>query len=254
MVRLPEQIPDQITGNKRRALGLVASFAAAVVALVWAVAALAGLPWVGLALAVVLGAALTGVAYWQADAVALRLSKATPADAEHYARLHNVVEGLCAAGGLPKPALYVVADEAPDACAIGRSPRHAAIVCTTGLTEKLTRMELEGVVAHELSHVKNYDILPATLAVTFVALPGALVPPLRAAALRRAVGTRREAMGDVNSVALTRYPPGLISALERLRHDGPVAAPSHGSKAIDHLWLDSSMEDIDERIAALREL
>jgi heat shock protein HtpX len=247
------RLPDLVSANKRRALLLVATFVAVVVVVVWALFAVLGLLWVGLAVAVVLGGGLAAAAYWRSDAVALSLSRAEPADPDRYARLHNVVEGLCVAAGLPKPALYVVADEAPDAFAIGRGPRHAAIVCTTGLTDKLTRMELEGVVAHELSHVKNYDILPATLAVTLVALPGALVPALRTAVLRRAVGPRREALGDVSSVALTRYPPGLISALEKLRHDGPVVPP-HASRAIDHLWLDSSMEDVDERIAALREL
>jgi heat shock protein HtpX len=253
MVRLPlDPLADHIAANKRRSVVLVAVAVAMVAIVVWALAALFGGGWLGLVIGVVLGLGGAAGAYLKSDAVALSVSRARPAEPEDYPRLHNLVEGLCAAAGLPKPDLFVIDDQAPNAFAIGRNPRHAAIVFTAGLVEKLNRMELEGVVAQELSHVKNYDILPSTLAVTLVALPGALVPPLRARALRLAVGPRREALGDVSGVALTRYPPGLISALEKLRLDDTVVAP--GSRATDHLWLDSSMEDVDERIAALREL
>ena len=97
-----------------------------------------------------------------------RVSRAKPADPEQYQRLHNLVEGLCIAGGLPKPAVYIVDDPAPNAFATGRNPKHAAIAVTTGLLEKMNRVELEGVLAHELSHIQNYDILVSTLAVTLV--------------------------------------------------------------------------------------
>src|SRR2546430_3469759 len=96
------------------------------------------------------------------------MSPARPADPVQYARLHNVVESLCIAAGLPKPRVYVIDDPAPNAFATGRNPRHAAIAVTTGLLDKMNRIELEGVVAHELSHVKNYDVLVSTLAVTLV--------------------------------------------------------------------------------------
>src|SRR5688572_31384907 len=96
------------------------------------------------------------------------MSRAVPADPVQFARYHNLVEGLCIASGVPKPRLYVIDDPAPNAFATGRNPRHAAIAATTGLLEKLNRVELEGVLAHELSHVKNYDILVSTLAVTLV--------------------------------------------------------------------------------------
>jgi len=253
MAGLPDDLAAQIAANKRRATALLAGVATAVLVIVWALAAAAGAGLVGLVLGVLLAAAVTVAAWTRSEAVALSLAHAQPADEATHARLHNLVEGLCAAAGVPKPALYVVESERPDAFAVGRGPRSAAVVCTAGLTDKLNRMELEGVIAHELSHVKNYDVLPATLAVTLVGVPGALVPPLRAALLRWAVGTHREAVGDVSGVALTRYPPGLIAALEKLRHEG-TGTPIHGPKAIDHLWLDSSTEDVDERIAALREL
>src|SRR4051794_38139217 len=108
------------------------------------------------------------VAYWKSDAVALSMSRARPADPVEFARLHNIVEGLCIAAGLPKPRVYVVDDDAPNAFATGRDPKHAAIAATTGLLEKMNRVELEGVIAHELSHIKNYDILVSTIAVTLV--------------------------------------------------------------------------------------
>src|SRR5205807_4279398 len=97
-------------------------------------------------------------------------SHAKPADENEYRRYHNLVEGLCIAAGLPKPRLYVVDDPAPNAFATGRNPKHAAVAVTTGLLEKMNRVELEGVLAHELSHVKNYDVLVMTLAVTMVGI------------------------------------------------------------------------------------
>ena len=97
-----------------------------------------------------------------------RYHAAHPADPQQYRRLYNLVEGLCIASGLPQPRVYVVDDPAPNAFATGRNPQNAAIAVTTGLLDKLNRVELEGVIAHELSHIKNYDILVSTLAVTLV--------------------------------------------------------------------------------------
>lgn len=253
MAGLPDDLNAQIAANKRRASAVLGGAAGVVVLVVWVVCLAAGAPLVGLIAGVVLGAAVAAVAWTRSEALALSLARAQPADEAAHARLHNLVEGLCVAAGLPKPALYLVESERPDAFAVGRGPRRASVVCTAGLTDKLTRMELEGVIAHELSHVKNYDILPATLAVTLLGLPGAVVPALRTAVLRRTVGAHREAVGDVSGVALTRYPPGLIAALEKVRREGE-GQKLHGPKAIDHLWLDSPTEDVDERIAALREL
>ena len=108
--------------------------------------------------------------YYNSDKVALSMSHAKPADEHTYARYHNLVEGLCIASGLPKPRLYIIDDPAPNAFATGRNPQHAAIAVTTGLLEKMNRVELEGVLAHELSHVKNYDVLVMTLAVTMVGI------------------------------------------------------------------------------------
>ncbi len=170
---------------------------------------------------------------------------AHPADPATFARLHNVVEGLCVAAGLPKPGVYVVEDPAPNALAVGRDPQHAVLVVTTGLVDKLDRMELEGVVAHELSHIKSGDMQVSTIAANFL---GALAPGLAA----RLAPPRRELLADVNGVALTRYPPGLAAALQKL-HDDP-ARPTAGGRAVAHLWIETPEPPLEERIAALLEL
>ena len=261
------------------------------------------------AVGLIAGLAIAGgsafIAYWKSDSVALAISRAKPADPDQYPRLHNIVDGLCIASGLPKPRLYVVDDPAPNAFATGRNPKHAAVAVTTGLLAKMNRVELEGVLAHELSHVQNYDILISTLAVTMVGIvaiitdvglrmmwfggggrrnnngqnPLALiaailvlvVAPLVARAMQMTIGRKRESLADTSGVEMTRYPPGLISALEKLRDDQTVVAS--GSRATAHLWIESPLDrdrgetrfgrinrlfdthpPLDQRIAALREL
>jgi len=274
---------DQVAANKRRSALLVAAFVALVTATAWAFGLLLGGGPVGLVVALVISGGTAFASYWKSDALALAMSHARPADPVVHARLHNLVEGLCIAGGLPKPRVYVIDDDAPNAFATGRDPKHAAIAVTTGLLDKLNRVELEGVLAHELAHVKNYDILVSTLAVTMVGLvalladfglrflwwggprhrndqhqggPGPaaalavfgfallVLAPLAARLMQFAVSRRREALADVSGVSLTRYPPGLISALEKLRDDTTVV--HSGSRATAHLWIESPVARTDE--------
>src|SRR5436190_1016914 len=122
----------------------------------------------GLVVVLVIAIALAFFSYYNSDKIALAASRAKPADETEYRRYHNLVEELCIAAGLPKPKLFVVDDPAPNAFATGRNPKHAAMAVTTGLLEKMNRVELEAVLAHELSHIKNYDILVTTVAVTAV--------------------------------------------------------------------------------------
>lgn len=301
---------DQVASNKRRSALLIAAFIGLVVVAALAFNALIGYGVGGVIVALVVAAALAFASYWKSDAVALAMSHARPADETEYARLHNVVEGLCIAAGLPKPRVYVIDDDAPNAFATGRDPKHAAVAVTTGLLEKMNRIELEAVIAHELSHVKNYDILVSTIAVTLVGViallsdwalrflwwggprhrddrnggsagPQAilailgfvllLVTPLIAKLMQLAVSRRRESLADFSGVSLTRYPPGLISALEKLRDDRTVVHSA--SKATAHLWIEQPTAQtpdegrhsrwnrlfdthppLEERIAALREL
>lgn len=301
---------DQVAANKRRSALLVGGFVLLVLAVTYAVELVLGFGPVWLLVAGLVAAVGTFAAYWKSDAVALAMSHARPADPVVYARLHNIVEGLCIAAGLPKPRVYVVDDPAPNAFATGRNPQHAAIAVTTGLLEKLDRVELEGVVAHELAHIKNYDILVSTLAVTLVgvvvliadtalrfmwwggashrrdrdssgggagAIIGAIglvflvLAPVAAKLMQAAVSRRREQLADMTGVVMTRYPPGLLSALEKLKADGTVV--HSGSRATAHLWIEGPVPrkeeegrmawlgrlfdthpPLEQRIEALREL
>ena len=247
---LADRVQQQAAANRRQATMLLAGLGAAVFVVVWLVLAMAGLPLVGLALAALTAAGVVALLVAKADSYALSRCGATPADPTVHARSHNVVEGLCAAAGLPKPALHVLDEDAPNALALGREPRTASLVVTSGLLEKLTRIELEGVLAHELTHVKTADSLVSTIAIGTV---GRVAPGL----VPKVVGGPRETLADVTGVALTRYPPGLISALEKLRDDPAVLRSS--DRAIAHLWIEPPVADLfcpplEERIQALREL
>lgn len=298
---------ELIKANKRRSALLILGFVV-VVSLVGAAFGLVfGAGPTGVIVALVFSGATAFFSYWKADAIALAVSRAKPADPEQYQRLHNLVEGLCIAGGLPKPRVYIVDDPAPNAFATGRNPKHAAIAVTTGLLEKLNRVELEGVIAHELSHVRNYDILVSTLAVTMVgsiallsnigmrmmwwnggrtrrdgdrdggnplAILGLVLlifAPLIGKLMQATISRRRETLADVSACQLTRYPPGLISALEKLRDDCTVTHSA--TTATAHLWIEQPMSGVgdsgkfgslnrmfdthpplEERIALLREL
>ena len=256
---------DQVAQNRRHSLFIIAGFGIFTLLVLIAVAYGVGLGSWGIAFAVVFATATSFFSYWKSDSVALRMSRAVPADPTEYARLHNLVEGLCIASGLPKPRIYVVHDEAPNAFATGRNPNHAAVAVTTGLLQKLNRVELEGVLAHELSHIKNYDILVSTLAVIMVAAvtliadlsfrfhwlsghrrrdsgsgPGPqailavlgivllVLGPVVARLMHFAISRKRESLADFSAIEMTRYPPGLIGALENCRRTAPSCAPGRG--------------------------
>jgi heat shock protein HtpX len=299
---------DLIRANRRRSVLLVAGFAAFLVLVGAAVGVLIGYGLAGTLIALVVSGIVAFASYWKADSIALAVSRARPADPQQYQRLHNLVEGLCIASGLPKPRVYIVDDPAPNAFATGRNPRHAAIAVTSGLLEKMNRVELEGVLAHELSHVRNYDILVSTLAVTLVGAIALLTDiairlmwwnggrvsrsgdrengnnplaflgfallifaPILARLMQATISRQRETLADVSACQMTRYPPGLISALEKLRDDTTVVHAA--STATAHMWIEQPMSGVgdggrlgrihrlfdthpplEERIALLREL
>lgn len=299
---------DLIASNKRRSALLMTTFVVLLLLVGAAVGVLTGQGTLGTVVALVVAGAMAFGSYWKADRIALAVSRARPADPVTYARLHNLVEGLCIAGGLPKPGVYVIEDPAPNAFATGRNPQHAAIAVTTGLLDRMNRVELEGVVAHELSHIRNYDILVSTLAVTLVgavalladlamrmmwwnggrvaregdrrdssnplALLGLVllvVAPLLARLMQAAVSRNRESLADVSACQMTRYPPGLIAALEKLRDD--VTVTHSASMATAHMWIEQPLSGVgddgrwprlhslfnthpplEERIARLKEL
>jgi heat shock protein HtpX len=273
---------ELIRSNKRRSIALVGSFVLVAALIGLAAGYLAGFGWWGFVAAVAIAAGMAFLSYWKADSIALAVSRAQPADPQEYRRLYNLVEGLCIASGLPQPRIYVVDDPAPNAFATGRNPQHAAIAVTTGLLEKLNRVELEGVIAHELSHIKNYDILVSTLAVTLVgavaivtdmairmmwwnggrsrregdrgdsgnplAIVGFLlliIAPIVAKAMQATISRRRETLADISACQLTRYPPGLISALEKLRDD--VTVTHSATTATAHMWIEQPMAGVGDR-------
>ena len=299
---------ELIRANKRRSVLLVAGFVLIVALIGAGIGYLVGNGPVFTVVALLISGVIAFTSYWKADKIALAVSRARPAPEAEYQRLHNLVEGLCIAGGLPKPGVYVIDDPAPNAFATGRNPQHAAIAVTSGLLEQMNRVELEGVVAHELSHIRNYDILVSTLAVTmvgavelmtdmairlmwwnggrvprsgdrsdsnnplaFVGFALLIVAPLVAKAMQAAISRRRETLADVSACQLTRYPPGLISALEKLQED--TTGTHSASTATAHLWIEQPMSGVgdagrlkgshklfdthpplEERIALLREL
>jgi heat shock protein HtpX len=159
---------ELIRSNKRRSIALIASFVSSSCLVGRRLRPAHRQRHRRHVIALVFSGAMAFVSYWKADAIALAVSRAPRPTRWSTSGLHNLVEGLCIASGLPKPRVYIVDDPAPNAFATGRDPKHAAIAVTTGLLEKLNRVELEGVLAHELSHIRNYDILVSTLAVTLV--------------------------------------------------------------------------------------
>jgi heat shock protein HtpX len=222
----------EVRANQGRAAAVLGPLGAVVLLVLVVVALLAGLGVVGLVIAVVVAVAVTLLAYRRSPTVALHAARAHPADPDAYPRYHNLVEGLCVAAGVDKPALYVVDDPALNALAVGRSPRDAAVAVTTAVLEGMNRVELEGVLAHELSRVKNDDVLPPTVAAVAA---GALrlVPPVAGWLVRRASGPERELAADATGVQLTRYPPGLASALRKL---------AAGSTAVGHApWASAAL-------------
>jgi heat shock protein HtpX len=221
--------------------------------------------------------AMTMTSYWYSDRIVLSMSRARPVDKATEPYLVNTVEGLSIAAGLPVPKAYVIDDPAPNAFATGRNPENAAIAVTTGLMEKLDRLELEGVVAHELAHVKNYDTLVQTLAAvmagTIVLLAdwmlraffwgggrrrqgggGAIVmviglalmvlAPFFATIIQMAISRNREFLADANGALLTRYPQGLADALRKISADKNQLRAAN--KATESLYIYNPLKDIRE--------
>ena len=272
---------EQISENKFKSGLLVFCFIVLVFGLVWLLQYLLGLGTAGFVAALLVASLSAFISYWASDKIVLTISRARPATKEDFPYLHNVVEGLSIAAGIPVPRCYVIDDTAPNAFATGRNPQHSVICVTTGILEKLNRVELEGVVAHEMSHIKNYDVLLQTLVVvmagvvallsdwilrTFmwggsrrrssrdrgaggagavlivVGLALALLSPLIATIVRLAISRKREFLADASGAMLTRYPAGLASALRKISADTePLEA---ANKATAHLYIVNPLKDI----------
>lgn len=268
---------DQIDSNKRKSFFVIFGFIAFITIAVYFMAVGFGfsLSYVGLAL--VFSGIMSFVSYYYSDQIILSLSGARPANRQQDFQFYTVTENLSMAAGIPMPKLYVIEDSAMNAFATGRDPQHAVVCATSGILERLNRTELEGVIAHELSHVRNYDIrlmsivtilvgLVALLADWFlrmsfwggggrkrrsndseggnlgiilfvVGMVFALLSPIVAQLIQLAISRQREYLADASGVGITKYPAGLASALEKLENDREPLEAAN--KATAHLYIHS---------------
>lgn len=251
--------------NIRKTWALMATFLVLIIAIGYFIAWYMNNPGI-LFVAVAFSLVMNVTAYWFSDKIALASVGAKEADPVQYLELHRILENLAITAGLPKPRLYVIEDDAPNAFAAGRNAKHAVVAVTTGLLARLDRAELEGVLAHELSHIGNRDILVMTVAVVlagFIAIiadiflrisffgggdrdnknPLMLVAgivaivlaPIAAQLIQLAISRKREFLADASGALLTRYPDGLASALQKISsYAGPMKKANH---ATAHLFI-----------------
>lgn len=253
----------------------MAGFLIFIIGLGWIFSRVLGMYWI-FPVAVAFASIQAVTSYWYSDRITLAISKAKEITHEENKELFHLVENLCITAGLPMPRIYIIEDSAPNAFATGRDPRHAVICYTSGIIEKLEKAELEGVTAHELSHIGNYDIRLMTVIVVlvgvvvllsdwflrisfwgggddnrdsgqlglFLMLAGvalAVLAPLFAVLIQLALSRNREYLADSSGVLLTRYPEGLARALEKISADTePLEA---ANKATAHLYIANPLKE-----------
>ncbi len=263
------------SSNKQKTWFLMTGFLVLVILLGWLFSYSMNSPII-LYIAVIFSIVFSLISYWHSDKIVLKISGAKEVKKKDAPELYRLVENLCITAGLPIPKVYVINDAAPNAFATGRNPEKAVIAVTTGLLEKLDKTELEGVVAHELSHVGNYDILISTVAtimvgivvlladifirwsifggrrkggqggnadliITIVAVVFAILAPLFAYLLQFAISRKQEYKADVDASLLTRYPEGLAKALEKIsQYSQPV---KKANRATAHLYISSPLKE-----------
>lgn len=269
-------IHSQISSNKAKSYVLMSGFAIVVVLLTYVFGQVmgygSGFVWIGVVFAIV----SNFVGYYYGDKIVLSMSGARPADRKRDFDLFTVTENLCIATGLPQPKLYVIEDSAMNAFATGRDPEHAVVCATTGLIQRLDRRELEGVIAHELSHVKNYDIrfmvVVSVLVGTVVFLADmfmrslwwggsrrrndreggqglfliigivlAILTPILATVVKLAISRQREYLADASGALITRNPDALADALLKLRGDREVLEAATNATA--HLYISNPFKE-----------
>ncbi len=265
---------EQIAANKRRTALLVVGALLFLGLIGYAIGYLFFSGPAGLVVALIIAAVMSISSYFYGDRLVLASTRAREVTPEEQPRLHNIVEGLAIAAGVPKPRVYVVPEQAPNAFATGRDPEHSSVAVTEGLLALMNRVELEGVIGHEMSHVLDRDILLGTVVATLVGAAvllseffmrswwwggfggrrgnnengGAaelvvfalglmllILAPLAGQIIKMAVSRNREYLADAEGALLTRYPPGLASALKKLEA-APTAMRS-ANNATAHLWL-----------------
>ncbi|MDA8597218.1 zinc metalloprotease HtpX [Candidatus Pacebacteria bacterium] len=256
--------------NIRKTWFLMAMFLVLVMAIGYGVSWYLNSPII-LYIAVAFAVGMNIFSYWHSDKIVLRMTNAKPVSREEHRELWNITENLAITAGLPMPKLYIVEEPAPNAFATGRNPEHGVVAVTTGLLDILDKNELEGVVAHEMAHIGNRDILVMTVAVVLagfiailadffmrsmmfggdnrdrhpafliLAIVGIILAPIAAQLIQMAVSRKREYLADASGALLTRYPEGLASALQKISgYTGPMKSASH---ATAHLFIDDPFDN-----------
>ncbi|PIR97209.1 MAG: zinc metalloprotease HtpX [Candidatus Doudnabacteria bacterium CG10_big_fil_rev_8_21_14_0_10_41_10] len=268
---------DHIDSNKRKTAVLITAFLILIIGLGFVFSQAYDAP-AFVFIAVIFSTTMSLVSYFVADKIALGLSHAKQVDRATVPELYKLVENLSIAAGLPTPKIYIIEDSAPNAFATGRKPELASVAFTTGILQKLEKKELEGVIAHELSHIGNYDIRLMTIVVVlvgiltlladwflrfsffggrrkssngnggqaqiifiFVGLALAILSPIFATILQLAISRKREFLADASGALLTRYPEGLASALEKISADHEPLEVAN--KATAHLYFANPLKD-----------
>jgi len=275
----------QITSNKRRTWVLMLVFFVVIVFLGWVFGEYYNIGYSGLVIAVIIAITLNIFSYYRGDKVALSISGAKNIKKEDNPYVYRLVENLCITAGLPVPKIYIIPDQNINAFATGRDPEHSSIALTVGAIEKLENEELEGVIAHELSHIKNYDIKLMTIVIIcvgvitlmadffirghflfgdrrgsrdngqagsilmIIGLVLAILSPIFASLIQLAISRKREYLADGSGALLTRYPEGLARALEKInRFNQPMKRANH---ATAHLYLASPFKKVGKSVTGL---
>jgi len=263
----------QVDSNKRRSILLILLFVAIVIGLGWLISYIYNSPAI-LVIAIFIALIQSLLSYYSGDSIVLATAGASEIKKKDDPKLWNLVENLTIASGLPMPRIYIINDPAPNAFATGRDPKHASIAVTSGLLERLNKSELEGVLAHELSHVGNYDIRLMTIVailvgvvaiisdifirmrfwgiggrdrennngngiLVLIAIIAAILAPIIALIVQLAISRKREYLADADGALLTRYPEGLAGALEKIsNYKSPM---EHISSATAHLYISNPL-------------
>lgn len=271
--------------NVRKTWVLMGSFLVFIIGFCYLISAYLGNPSI-LYIGIVIALVMNITSYWFSDSIVIKMTGAVAADPVRNRELINVVENLAITAGLPMPKVYVVQDQAPNAFATGRNPEHSAVAVTSGLLQILDRTELEGVLAHELAHIGNRDILVSTVAVVlagFVAIisdmlmrglmfggnsdrdnklgiifiilgiVGIVLAPIAAQMIQMAISRKREFLADASGALLTRYPEGLASALEKISANSQPMRRANNATA--HLFIadpfGSTKKSFGQKISSL---
>jgi heat shock protein HtpX len=263
----------EISRNKRKTALLITFFLILIIGLGYFFSYMVDEPLL-LPLAVGFSTLMSFVSYFYSDKIVLSMSKAREIKRTDDLELYRTVENLSIAAGLPTPKIYIIDDTAPNAFATGRDPKHAVVAITTGLRNKLTKQELEGVMSHELSHIGNYDIRLTTIIVVLVGIVTlladwmvrisfrgrrrgkgggvilliglifALLSPIAASLIQLAISRKREYLADASAALLTRYPHGLASALQKIAADKEPLEVAN--KATAHLYIVNPLKEHQE--------